>query len=356
MGTRANIGIVEAGKVRYIYTHWDGYPSAMGRTLLEHYNNALYAKLIVDGGDISSLCNRLNPSSDKPHTFDKPQEDVTVFYYRDRKENWLDVAPKVVNIPPDWNDIKENEYLYIWKDDVWNWIDDNGLFRQLDMDDCLTEDEKKNKPLTPAAKPDKVTNMKYKTVGIKTISDGNSEVAQYVAFGLGYKWNIGKVGEVQNTDADALVFYPETKVIKFAFTVVADKEVKTAIELAAALKNPETLNTTVESGGVSAEISKDGSVTLTSQNGSVAVSNTLLNEVFTARNEVLGVKEPALPLVTFKYRSQSDYYTRVRLVSLLSLDKDYLIGLDTEDDNKYKKYSVTSIEGSVSVVSFGKKS
>lgn len=87
MGTRSAIGYKTAeGKVRAKYSHYDGYVAGVGRTLVEHYQAARKIAQMVELGDQSFLAPEIFPTDDT-HSFDSPQEGVTVFYGRDRGES-----------------------------------------------------------------------------------------------------------------------------------------------------------------------------------------------------------------------------------------------------------------------------
>lgn len=45
----------EGGVCQFVYSHYDGYPSGVGLTLLQHYNAKSKAKQLVSGGDISII-------------------------------------------------------------------------------------------------------------------------------------------------------------------------------------------------------------------------------------------------------------------------------------------------------------
>ena len=54
MATRARIGIeLLDGSILSAYSHWDGYPEWLGRTLKTHYNTRALAEELIDGGDMS---------------------------------------------------------------------------------------------------------------------------------------------------------------------------------------------------------------------------------------------------------------------------------------------------------------
>lgn len=123
MGTRSRIGIVYGGndgklKVRSIYCHWDGYPEYNGKMLMEYYNNNARAEELIDLGDISSL--RKKTSTTEHHTFDEPQEDVTIAYHRDRGEE-----KRILEL--DFDDFKDYlkksdiEFVYLRYRDEWLW-------------------------------------------------------------------------------------------------------------------------------------------------------------------------------------------------------------------------------------------
>ncbi len=67
-----------------IYCHHDGYPSGVGATLLEHYNDRERAAELVNLGDISVLGERLSPNDGEEHSFERPAKGVTLAYHRDR--------------------------------------------------------------------------------------------------------------------------------------------------------------------------------------------------------------------------------------------------------------------------------
>jgi hypothetical protein len=72
---------------KFISCHFDGYPTYVGRVLLEHYNTPKLVKSLIALGDISSLNENLAPQKDQVHSFSNPAENVTVAYGRDRGED-----------------------------------------------------------------------------------------------------------------------------------------------------------------------------------------------------------------------------------------------------------------------------
>lgn len=98
MSTNAFIGIRENNSITYIYNHSDGYLEYLGRMLLEHYNSEEKAKALVELGDVSVVKEKLAPAEGTVHSFDydKRQEGVSVFYGRDRGEEWEYIKPVTI--------------------------------------------------------------------------------------------------------------------------------------------------------------------------------------------------------------------------------------------------------------------
>ena len=85
MATRSTIAVQHAnGTISQVYCHWDGYLEHVGKLLLQHYNSQPLAEMLVNGGSISSLGERIEPEG--AHSFDNAEKGTTVFYCRDRGE------------------------------------------------------------------------------------------------------------------------------------------------------------------------------------------------------------------------------------------------------------------------------
>jgi hypothetical protein len=85
MSTKSNIGIRETdGTVKTIYCHWDGYPKGVGKTLIEHYLMRDKIESLIALGDLSSLGEQPEPTGRVAHTFEEPEDGITVAYHRDR--------------------------------------------------------------------------------------------------------------------------------------------------------------------------------------------------------------------------------------------------------------------------------
>ena len=57
MSTNAMIGFSNGG-VKAVYSHWDGYPKEMGRNLAKFFPTLNDAEALVQGGDLSAICNK----------------------------------------------------------------------------------------------------------------------------------------------------------------------------------------------------------------------------------------------------------------------------------------------------------
>ena len=91
MGTRSAIGYkTPEGKIRAKYSHYDGYVAGAGKMLQEHYQQARKIAQMVELGDQSYMDEDVFPTPGSGHSFDTPEEGVTIFYGRDRGESNVD--------------------------------------------------------------------------------------------------------------------------------------------------------------------------------------------------------------------------------------------------------------------------
>jgi len=106
MATRARIGVLHPdGSVTSIYSHWDGYPNGVGKTLAENYSSEELAKRLVAMGGVSVLEGTIEEST---------------FYHRDRDED--------LQIEESFNEtafLKQSErdgaeWAYLWKGGSWS--------------------------------------------------------------------------------------------------------------------------------------------------------------------------------------------------------------------------------------------
>ena len=116
MSTHCGIAIKTEKGYCGIYCHFEGYYDYMYPMLTQNYNSAELAANLISKGNASYIDKLLNPTSDY-HKFVTPEPGVSMFYYRDRGEDWSDVAPKLYT---------KEEFLstfyhaYIFEDGMWN--------------------------------------------------------------------------------------------------------------------------------------------------------------------------------------------------------------------------------------------
>jgi hypothetical protein len=119
MGTRSRIGVMHGSNCKSVYCHWDGYLDFNGRMLLEHYDSTK-ANHLVALGDLSSLRPSVFVVEGVEHSFEKPAEDICVFYGRDRGESSTEWKTDAT-----FEEFLERadgcgaEYYYIMKDGEW---------------------------------------------------------------------------------------------------------------------------------------------------------------------------------------------------------------------------------------------
>lgn len=118
MGTRSRIARAnDDGTFTSIYCHWDGYPSGVGKTLLESYSDPAKLEALLALGDISSLGSEIG----EQHSFeDRSHEDWTLAYGRDRGETGVNAE---VSADLDaLSSLTKNcggEWLYVFKGGQW---------------------------------------------------------------------------------------------------------------------------------------------------------------------------------------------------------------------------------------------
>ena len=95
--------INEQTEVIRIYHHFDGYPKALGKTLLEDYNTYEKAINLMSFGDASSIIS-----------------DIAVFYnsWRDG-EDWIYTKPKQFDSEKTFEEKTIESYIYLFKEGQW---------------------------------------------------------------------------------------------------------------------------------------------------------------------------------------------------------------------------------------------
>lgn len=130
MSTRSYICIENEDKsISGIYCHSDGYLTYNGAMLLDHYSDREKVKELISLGGLSTLLPKLHPDKSKPHSFDydNRQDDVCVFYGRDRGENGVQAT--TVELEKLDKDIFI-EYVYVFGlDNKWRYFE-GGSFKE----------------------------------------------------------------------------------------------------------------------------------------------------------------------------------------------------------------------------------
>lgn len=124
MSTNSRIGIENKdGSINSVYCHWDGYLGGVGYTLLMNYSDRVSLETLIRMGNISSLGEKLYPQG--AHTFESPEEGVTVFYGRDRGEAEQDyeISPSLVEFVAEVGEGGEEFGYVLRRDGTWTIVD-----------------------------------------------------------------------------------------------------------------------------------------------------------------------------------------------------------------------------------------
>lgn len=117
MSTNARITLKKlSGERKSIYLHWDGYIEHAGLLLQLCYDTPEKIEKLLELGDISALYEHLEPTEE--HSFDKPQQGVTIAYHRDRGE------------PLHFTD-EPQEYNYTFDEEIGAWVVTEGRYTQI---------------------------------------------------------------------------------------------------------------------------------------------------------------------------------------------------------------------------------
>jgi|TARA_A200000159_G_scaffold159658_1_gene178589 hypothetical protein len=124
MATRSNIAYqTPEGKIRSIYSHWDGYPECNGKILVDNYKSIEKIKALIELGSVSALGAQIGQQQDFDDRSTQKKE-WTLAYHRDRGEE-LCIA-EYDDIPSWIADMEE--YAYLWNGKEWL-VNDHGETR-----------------------------------------------------------------------------------------------------------------------------------------------------------------------------------------------------------------------------------
>ena len=117
MSTRSFICKKTKSGWKCIYSHWDGYPDGVGKTLKKHYTNPTKVDRLIKLGSISVLGEDIGTK----HSFeDRTNEKVTTAYGRDRGEkgqgstNYITKQDAKSGAKSSWA-----EYIYFFENGKW---------------------------------------------------------------------------------------------------------------------------------------------------------------------------------------------------------------------------------------------
>lgn len=101
-----------------IYCHFDGYPTGVGATLQEHYQDPEKVKALIALGEISALGKEVAPPEGVAHSYNEPAKGVTIAYHRDRGEEEREPA-RGATIDGVAEQIGHNGYVYVFENGAW---------------------------------------------------------------------------------------------------------------------------------------------------------------------------------------------------------------------------------------------
>ena len=114
MSTNATVAIKTDKGYEAIYCHNDGYPEYMYPMLRDWYGTQERAEALINFGDASFIAKRLVPSQGSNHHFEHPEEDVCIFYHRDRGEDFSSALYGRAGV------LRSQFYVYIFEDNTWH--------------------------------------------------------------------------------------------------------------------------------------------------------------------------------------------------------------------------------------------
>jgi hypothetical protein len=127
MATRSYIGTKNTdGTVTYIYCHWDGYPSGVGKTLAEHYTTPTKIEELMKVGDLSVLDESIGDRQD----FSQRIMGTCLAYGRDRGDSNTSAKTRLFE-----NIIKDQnvDYIYVFDGDYWECYDTENPSRIISL-------------------------------------------------------------------------------------------------------------------------------------------------------------------------------------------------------------------------------
>lgn len=132
MSEPAAIAMQTSLGIQAIRCHTDGGIENLGRTLLSHYKTENKVRTLIARGNVYWVGKYVFPDPRKPHSFDFPQEDVTIADSRDRDEKLIR-AKRYKTEEKYFADDKSfaPEVMYLFKDGRWFYIDHEQIYEGL---------------------------------------------------------------------------------------------------------------------------------------------------------------------------------------------------------------------------------
>lgn len=148
MSTRSSIAIIkEDGSVKQIYAHWDGYTSHNGVILFNYYRTSEKVNELIDLGNLSYLQPEVKPKG--KHSYDNPEDGVTIFYHRDRNEQTHFQTKRFKDVESFMMKGNFQDYDYVFKENNQKWY-------------LIDHENKKLRALKGLIKKEKNIQQKYK--------------------------------------------------------------------------------------------------------------------------------------------------------------------------------------------------
>jgi hypothetical protein len=115
-----------------IYCHHDGYPSGVGKTLFNHYDDIEKVEELMDLGNLSILGEEIGVK----HDFDDhdPDDKGCLAYGRDRGEENQE-AGRYISLLEATYDFDGCAYYYLFDGHGWLWKGYKGAWKQLTVED-----------------------------------------------------------------------------------------------------------------------------------------------------------------------------------------------------------------------------
>lgn len=125
-----------------IYCHQDGYLTYNGAMLIDHYKTKERVDKLMSLGHMSVLCEKIEPDPSKEHNFENRQDNVCVFYARDRNEKNQEATKIILEDIDDPSSWIEHCYIFT-KDNKWKYFECGHLKEGLkDLEVALEEEYK----------------------------------------------------------------------------------------------------------------------------------------------------------------------------------------------------------------------